>query len=379
MRAFHGHWEGSLILDGLDNTFWVDIDADNQLLTVSFPLRRQMFINVNEITSSQKDGIVKFFLFDNPELGTFHLRKKDDNEISCVFTQIYFNKQSILLKKKYDSPKKGASSYGPEPSKESLSLLLNQYRNFELNKQDSVKVINYPKYDNGVLAMIRHYYKSEIIAGQGNDLDRAIRLTRWVNRYVRQKACVVALPPERNGLTLLNECTEKSAAMNCRGYAIILNDLLLSVGIIARFVICKPADIYDPECHVINEIYLSNMNKWVIMDGAFGCFICDENKNFLGLFDVRENLINDMPMQLWANKDTKRTQYIDAYWYGMMKNCFRFLYYWDYAPGCDNPLNRKTQYSLQPVGYDADNKHQYYTNCEIIHTTNKASFICAPF
>ena len=114
--------------------------------------------------------------------------------------------------------------------------------------------------------------------------------------------------------------------MNCRGLAITLNEIYLSLGFVSRYVTCLPRDTTDSDCHVIDVIFLSSLNKWVWMDPTFEAYVTDEKGGLLGPSEVRERLIRNERLLLnpdanW-NRETSQTAqgYLRTY---MAKNLYR--------------------------------------------------------
>jgi len=79
----------------------------------------------------------------------------------------------------------------------------------------------------------------------------------------------------------------------------------LSMGIPARYVTCMPAAPNDSECHVINTVWSSQLQKWLYIDPTMDAWIMDENGTMLSIAEVRERLINDQPLVLCETANWK--------------------------------------------------------------------------
>lgn len=79
-----------------------------------------------------------------------------------------------------------------------------------------------------------------------------------------------------------------SHGINCRSKAQILNEMCLALGIYARKVWIMPSSMYDTDCHVVNEVWDTALQKWVMLDVTNNQYWVDENEDFYLLFP--ENL-----------------------------------------------------------------------------------------
>ena len=71
---------------------------------------------------------------------------------------------------------------------------------------------------------------------------------------------------EMDAIDLYNYVKTTGEGVNCRQLAISLCEVYLSMGIPARYVTCMPADPNDGECHVINAVWSSQLQKWLWID-----------------------------------------------------------------------------------------------------------------
>ena len=88
-----------------------------------------------------------------------------------------------------------------------------------------------------------------------------------------------------------------------------------------------PKDPDDPDCHVINTVWSSELQKWIWVDPTFNAYVTDEDGVMLGIAEVRERLIDGRPLVLnkdanW-NNESKQTKehYLENY---MAKNLYYF-------------------------------------------------------
>ena len=177
------------------------------------------------------------------------------------------------------------------------------------------------------LCMVREYFKLDSVAGQGDELSKIINLLHFAHDNIRHDGSNRAFA-EMDAIDLYNYYKTTGKGVNCRQLAISLCEMYLSMGIPARYVTCMPADSLDYECHVINTVWSSQLQKWLYIDPTMDAWVTDENGTMLSIAEVRERLINDQPLVLcetanW-NHESQQTKeyYLETY---MAKNLYYFV------------------------------------------------------
>ncbi|GAA4464356.1 transglutaminase domain-containing protein [Nemorincola caseinilytica] len=159
----------------------------------------------------------------------------------------------------------------------------------------------------------------------GSDVATMINAMRWVHNTIKHDGSK-GNPDTKNALSMLKTCTADGTTLNCRGMAIVLNEVYLAMGIPSRIVTCMPKDPNDNDCHVIVAAWSASLRKWVWMDPTFMAYVTDEKGVPLGIQEVRERLIQGRPLVL--NPDANHNQYEmqtkEDYLYGYMaKNLYK--------------------------------------------------------
>ncbi len=175
------------------------------------------------------------------------------------------------------------------------------------------------------LQLLRTTFNLDSVAGIGTEIEKAKNLMSWVHNQVKHNGNK-GIPKSRNAKDMLEVCHKENRTLNCRGLAIVLNEVYLSMGYKSRYVTCMPKDSTDTDCHVINTVFIKSLNKWVWMDPTFETYVTDENDNLLGIQEVRNRLINDKPLKInddanWNNRSKLKIKYY-LYQY-MAKNLYR--------------------------------------------------------
>ncbi|WP_036929190.1 transglutaminase-like domain-containing protein [Prevotella sp. MA2016] len=183
-----------------------------------------------------------------------------------------------------------------------------------------------PKISNN-LCKVRDYFKLDSVAGQGDELSKIINLLHFAHDNIRHDGSNQAFA-ELDAIDLYNYYKATGKGVNCRQLAISLCEMYLSMGIPARYVTCMPADSLDYECHVINTVWSSQLQKWLYIDPTMDAWVTDENGTLLSIAEVRERLINNQPLVLcetanW-NHESQQTKeyYLETY---MAKNLYYFV------------------------------------------------------
>jgi hypothetical protein len=133
-------------------------------------------------------------------------------------------------------------------------------------------------------------------------------------------------PEIKNAYNFINICKKENRTLNCRGLAIVLNEVYLSMGYKSRFVTCFPKDTTDNDCHVINMVFSESLNKWLWMDPTMNAYIMNEKGELLGIQEVRERLIKNKPLILNPDANHNRNSITKEYYlyYYMAKNLYGF-------------------------------------------------------
>ncbi len=131
-------------------------------------------------------------------------------------------------------------------------------------------------------ALRQKYNLDGVVAGANSDLERAVRLRDWVKSRWDHEQPVT--PPPWDALYFLDRTDKKIEAFYCVHYSITFMQCCLTLGIPARLInlgrgICRQdtergygreMDANAPcDEHVVNEVWVDDLGKWVMMDVDF--------------------------------------------------------------------------------------------------------------
>jgi len=151
--------------------------------------------------------------------------------------------------------------------------------------------------------------------------ERSVAVATWIAKNI-QHANPDPWPEHKNCIDLYKWNKEHQTGFNCRCHAIMLHELLLTADIENRFITCMPKDTNDPDCHVVNLIWLPELNKWAMLDSDEKEYTVDDNGTPLSLQEMRSYLINEKPFSIKPLEGfTINEEYLKAYW---CKNLYRF-------------------------------------------------------
>jgi hypothetical protein len=205
-------------------------------------------------------------------------------------------------------------------------FILKRANKYNLSDSRPLPKFNYQSSDNPNLMELRKGFKLDSIAGQGSDVLKILNLLHWVHNLVPHNG-MNENPEVKNALSMINVCKKDNRGLNCRGLALVLNEVYLSMGIKSRIVTCYPKDILkiDNDVHVINSVYSESLKKWLWIDPTFNAYVMNEKGEMLSIEEVRERLITDKTLILNpdANWNNQNPQTKENYLYNYMaKNLY---------------------------------------------------------
>lgn len=258
---------------------------------------------------------------DNKNTIEFYLIK---DSINCVLKT--FTDKHILLKKIQKEINNPMINYAFEKYE-----ILYKFRLYK-SKIDKNINFQYNKQNNERLIQLRNEFKLDNIIKGLDEEEASIKLMNWLNNKKRHSSNAT-IPDNRDGYSILKDVNKYTC---CRGYAITLCDLLLSVGIIAKFITCLPFERDYNECHVITLAFIKKRKKWILLDATNNLYLYNSQNDLIDLSEFREAVIYGKYIYLnedtnWNGKKVTLTEYVSY----MSKNLIRFQTYLNIYAGCD--------------------------------------------
>lgn len=137
---------------------------------------------------------------------------------------------------------------------------------------------------------LKSKYNLEATAKDGTEFERALSLMNEYAPRLTHKGDFKNNSTQSAIELLEYSLDDKNHGINCRAKAQILNEMCLSLGIYSRKVWIMPYSEYDTDCHVVNEVWDSTLNKWVMLDITNNTYWLDENYTPLSVLEIRNKI-----------------------------------------------------------------------------------------
>ena len=167
------------------------------------------------------------------------------------------------------------------------------------------------------------YFRLDTVVQEGmSTWEKSLAIGRWVSSHIPH-ANQKARPAAKDAITLWEFIQHEEPAFNCRYHSFFAMQLLRSVGVEARVLTCLPKDDNDPDCHVVNIVYLPEYQKWAMLDTDQSMYATDADGTPLAPWEMREYYAQDKAFTLWYNYESP-DQGMDYYRSYMTKNTYAF-------------------------------------------------------
>lgn len=154
----------------------------------------------------------------------------------------------------------------------------------EGNGPDIIYRFDCPEY-----ALLREKYP---LPAEGGDLEKTMYLLAWVNQHIRHTGGYDN-SDKQDALTLLSLAYDTAYGINCLAMSIVLCECLLAVHVRARVVYMMPQSAEDGDNHVVVEVFVPELGKWILLDPTYGSMCLDLRGNFLNLYEIRRRIAAD--------------------------------------------------------------------------------------
>jgi len=138
---------------------------------------------------------------------------------------------------------------------------------------------------------LKEKYHLSSFAGE-TDLEKALNLLAWINKHIKHTGNYDN-SDRQDALTLLQVAFDKDYGINCLAMSIILCECLLAVDVKARVMYMMPKSANDGDNHVVVEAFISELNKWIMLDPTYGSYCLDSNEVILNLYEMRNYIANN--------------------------------------------------------------------------------------
>lgn len=187
---------------------------------------------------------------------------------------------------------------------------------------------------------IKDKYSLKSVVKGSTDFERTLSLMQWLtdNTYYSGQQILFNKPLADDALAILDFSFRKpfSHAINCRYKAIAFSDLLIASGI--KAVPIALLDSKNDGNHLMVQAFLSDEQKWVLLDPSFNTYFTDKDANVLDVFELRELFLSGQDPIICGYNFNGTTKGMDVYKLLFVKSVMTNLSTWH-----DNTnLNRKS-------------------------------------
>lgn len=147
------------------------------------------------------------------------------------------------------------------------------------------------QFDCSEYLLLEEKYNIKQHAGN-SDFDKALNLLMWVNKHIRHNG-KYDNSDAQDALTLLEIAYDKEYGINCLSMSIVLCECLLAISVKARVMYMMPQDVNDGDNHVIVEAFITELDKWILLDPTYGSYTINSNGNILNLYEIRKCIEED--------------------------------------------------------------------------------------
>lgn len=230
-----------------------------------------------------------------------------------------------------------------------------------------------PKYcfSSKKLQQVKEYFCLDtLFNGEEDTWQKTLKLQRFVSDNLPH-----GNPPEYvrelDAIGLWKYTKRTGNHLNCRQHSILMRDMLLSLGIKARHITCLSRDKNDTDAHVVNEVFLPESGRWVMVDSDMDKVVTDLDGNPLSVWELRQMLVSEESYLI--NGEPAEGQFYDSY---MTKNCYWFIRHEISGLGDEmgRGLKNDRWLSLIPKGFKVENIHSRQVFECSIPTTNPLEF-----
>ena len=228
--------------------------------------------------------------------------------------------------------------------------------------------------DSAKAAEIRGYFQLDTLYdASASTWDKTLAIAQFVARNIPH-ANQQSQPRSRNAIDLWEFTRTVEPGFNCRLHSILTFELLTSVGIEATYVTCLPKRD-DGDCHVVNQVWIPELEKWVMIDSDSGGYCAtDGNGNLLSLKEIRERYISGETIVYHPGFSAAQESTGSDHYRYMAKNTYWFSAWEDIHFGQEAGNGQGARYfNLVPKGY----KPFHYDEGDLL-TSDADQFWAAP-
>lgn len=159
------------------------------------------------------------------------------------------------------------------------------------------------------------------------DIENALNIMDYLTKHTHYCGASLNVLPD-NTLDILNYSFDKefADALNCRFKAIALTDILIAYGIKA-LPICLRSE--ENGVHFVVSVYSKEEKRFIMLDPSFNCCFVNDNNTALSVFELRNCLIKNKPVQVINFTFINPEKHKDFYFSAFISDCISNISTWE--------------------------------------------------
>jgi hypothetical protein len=227
---------------------------------------------------------------------------------------------------------------------------------------------------NKYLRELRQGYKIDSLTDtSGTEFEKVKIILDWANQQWEHNGS--NNPSNPDALTILKEAHD-GKKFRCVEYGIVTSSALNSIGMNSRVLGLKTRDVEKVKLgagHVVSEVYLTNLNKWVFIDPQFNVIPTMDGKP-LNAVEFQNAIVNNLDNLKLINLHGEiSTEISDNYIDWVAKYLFYFDVLFDQRVGKEinyKRINGMTKITLVPIGENEPRVFQRRSKIDFSYYTN---------
>lgn len=300
-------------------------------------------VKAEKISETSVDFILNLNSIDYP----IHLEYAE-NELTGSFKII--NKEKLLRFTKIKDTYEFSEPYFIIPQQ--YIELLRKYHTYE-RKQKSVNLI----YELNNSNVLDYLHKIGIETENKHNLFTIKQLLKQLCIKIHHDGVNYTHCKDHGTIAQIKHALLQNSFTNCRGMAIIFSGILRAYGFKSCYVTCFPYSQSDEERHVVCEVYVEELNKFIFIDPSNQVYFM-KNDIVLNLLEMRECIQNNEDITYYQNASHNGDSFdLISYLGYFSKNIFRFVKCID---NCEEKESTEdNSICLVPIEYQGIVKNKY--------------------
>lgn len=268
-------------------------------------------VRIGRLTETSVDFILDLNNVNYP----VHLKYGGDNLIGSF---MFLEKEIPLHFKKTNNTYEFSEPYAIIPQ-QYVKILR---KNHSYEKKDKSVKLTYELNNHNVLSYL---HEIGIETENKHDLSTVKELLKQFCMKIYQDGVNYTHSKKYGTVNQIKYALSHKSFTNCRGMAIIFSGILRAYGFKSSYVTCLPYNQSDEECHVVCEVYVDELEKFIFIDPSC-CVYFMRNNVILNLLELRECIQNSEEVMYYRDSSYNKESFdLIGYLGYFSKNIFQFV------------------------------------------------------